>query len=98
MGIVDEFKKFGLVKVWWYEMVIVMFFDFKGFLRIFELLEFEELVVKIDYCFWVFDCIIEKYGLEKIKIVGDVYLCVGGIVLDDDVNDVSNVVYVVLEI
>lgn len=42
-------------------------------------MELEELVVEIDLCFWVFDEIIECYGLEKIKIIGDVYFLVGGI-------------------
>ena len=33
----------------------------------------------MDFCFRKFDQIITKYGLEKIKTIGDAYLCVGGI-------------------
>ena len=97
-GTADELKKFGSAKARRHEMVTVMFSDFKGFSRISELLEPEELVAKIDHCFRAFDRIIEKHGLEKIKTVGDAYLCVGGIASDDDVNDASNVVHAALEI
>lgn len=97
-GTADELKKFGSAKARRHEMVTVMFSDFKGFSRISELLEPEELVAKIDHCFRAFDRIIEKHSLEKIKTVGDAYLCVGGIASDDDINDASNVVHAALEI
>lgn len=97
-GTADELKKFGSAKARRHEMVTVMFSDFKGFSRISELLEPEELVAKIDHCFRAFDRIIEKHGLEKIKTVGDAYLCVGGIASDDDVNDAANVIHAALEI
>lgn len=97
-GTADELKKFGTAKARRHEMVTVMFSDFKGFSRISELLEPEELVAKIDHCFRAFDHIIEKHGLEKIKTVGDAYLCVGGIASDDDTNDAANVITAALEI
>lgn len=74
-----------------------MFFDFKGFSYILEGMELEDLVVEIDYCFCVFDEIMEKYGLEKIKIVGDVYFVVGGM-WDMDEDEVVCVILVVMEI
>lgn len=76
---------------------MVMFFDFKGFSYILEGMELEDLVVEIDYCFCVFDEIMEKYGLEKIKMVGDVYLAVGGM-WDMDEDEVVCVILVVMEI
>lgn len=97
-GTAEELKKFGSAKARRHEMVTVMFSDFKGFSRISELLEPEELVAKIDYCFRAFDRIIEKHGLEKIKTVGDAYLCVGGIASEDDVDDAANVIHAALEI
>lgn len=75
----EELKKYGFAKAKRHEMVTVMFSDFKGFSRISEQLEPEELVDEIDQCFRAFDEIIDKHGLEKIKTVGDAYLCVGGI-------------------
>jgi class 3 adenylate cyclase len=75
----EELKRYGAAKAKRHDMVTVMFSDFKGFTRISELLEPEELVAEIDQCFRAFDEIIDRHGLEKIKTVGDAYLCVGGI-------------------
>ena len=60
-------------------MVTVLFADFQGFTAISEKLEPEDLVAEIDLSFRAFDVIIEKYGLEKIKTIGDAYMCAGGI-------------------
>ena len=62
-----------------YESVTVMFTDFKDFTRISEMLTTEELVNEIDTCFAAFDDIMEKHGVEKIKTIGDAYMCVGGL-------------------
>jgi class 3 adenylate cyclase len=56
-----------------------MFTDFKDFTRISELLTPTELVKEIDLCFSAFDHIIQKHGVEKIKTIGDAYMCVGGL-------------------
>jgi len=42
-------------------------------------MEPEDLVKSIDYYFSHFDTIMDKYGLEKIKTVGDAYMCAGGL-------------------
>ena len=75
----EELKRFGAAKAKRHNLVTVMFSDFKGFTRISGMLEPEDLVAEIDKCFRAFDEIIERHGLEKIKTVGDAYLCVGGI-------------------
>ena len=74
----EELKKHGSAKAKRHEMVTVMFTDFKGFTRISEEMDPEELVAEIDLCFRAFDEIIDLHGLEKIKTIGDAYLCVGG--------------------
>ena len=56
-----------------------MFTDFKDFTQVSEKLSAEELVEKIHTYFSEFDRIIEKHGIEKIKIIGDSYMCVGGL-------------------
>lgn len=73
-----ELKEFGFAKAKRHELVTVMFSDFKGFSHISEGMDPEDLVAEIDHCFRAFDEIMEKYGLEKIKTVGDAYLAVGG--------------------
>lgn len=77
--IAEELKNNGTAKARRHNTVTVMFSDFKSFTKISERLDPEILVAEIDYCFRAFDQIIEKHGLEKIKTVGDAYLCVGGI-------------------
>lgn len=62
-----------------YESVSVMFTDFKGFTTIADKKHPRELVEELNACFMVFDSIIEKHGLEKIKTIGDAYMCAGGI-------------------
>jgi class 3 adenylate cyclase len=56
-----------------------LFTDFKNFTIASEKLTPEELVKEIDYCYQAFDSIIEKYGIEKIKTIGDSYMCAGGL-------------------
>ena len=43
----------------------------------------QELVAELNGCFIAFDDIIEKYKLEKIKTIGDSYMCAGGIPTPD---------------
>lgn len=62
-----------------YESVSVMFTDFKGFTTIADKKNPRDLVEELNACFMVFDNIIEKNGLEKIKTIGDSYMCAGGI-------------------
>lgn len=97
VGLADELKEFGFAKAKRHEMVTVMFSDFKGFSRISEQLEPEDLVAEIDYCFRAFDRIVGKYALEKIKTVGDAYLCVSGINSDEDVRDAEALIRAALE-
>lgn len=62
-----------------FEEVSVLFSDFKGFTSIADKLSPEELVEQLNICFRTFDNIIEKYELEKIKTIGDSYMCAGNI-------------------
>lgn len=84
----QELKEKGKVKGKKYDAVTVLFTDFKGFTSYSEKLSPEELVETVDFYFSKFDAIIEKYGLEKIKTIGDAYMAVGGI--HDDQDDHAN--------
>lgn len=77
--VVEELKKLGRVKARRYEEVSVMFTDFKSFTLISQELQAEELVELLDLYFSGFDRIILQHGLEKIKTIGDAYMCAGGI-------------------
>ncbi|CAN0588498.1 unnamed protein product, partial [Ectocarpus sp. 12 AP-2014] len=74
-----ELKASGKVKAKQYDSVTVLFTDFKGFTSYSEHLSPEALVETVDFYFSKFDTIIGKHGLEKIKTIGDAYMCVGGL-------------------
>ncbi len=75
----QELKQNGKVLAKKFESVTVLFTDFVGFTQYAENLTPEELVKNVDYYFSKFDLIIEKFGLEKIKTIGDSYMCAGGL-------------------
>ncbi len=74
-----ELKQNGKVLAKKFEAVTVLFTDFKGFTSYAENLTPEELVQSVDFYFTKFDEIFEKYGMEKIKTIGDSYMCCGGL-------------------
>ncbi len=75
----QELKDKGSVEAKRYESVSVLFTDFKGFTAYSEKLSPEDLVKSIDFYFSKFDEIMEKHGIEKIKTVGDAYMCACGL-------------------
>ena len=77
--VADELKKQGRTKARYFEDVGVLFADFVGFSKIAEVLSPQQLVSELDTCFQKFDEIIAKHGLEKIKTIGDAYMCAGGL-------------------
>ena len=62
-----------------YESATVLFTDFKGFTQISSGLLPYELIAELNSYFNEFDDIIGKHNLEKIKTIGDAYMCAGGI-------------------
>ncbi|MVN21210.1 adenylate/guanylate cyclase domain-containing protein [Mucilaginibacter arboris] len=74
-----ELKETGKTKAYSYEIATVMFADFVNFTLIGEKLSPEELVYAIGEYFEAFDNIIENNGIEKIKTVGDAYICAAGL-------------------
>ncbi len=75
----NELKANGSAKARFHEQVTVLFTDFKSFTSIAEKTDPESLVEELDYCFRGFDEIISKYNIEKIKTIGDAYLCAAGL-------------------
>jgi class 3 adenylate cyclase len=78
-AVADELKAKGHAEARLYEQATVLFTDFKGFTTIAEQLPAAELVQEIDTCFKAFDAVIERFGVEKIKTIGDAYMAVGGL-------------------
>ncbi len=77
--IAEELKTHGKIEARYHDIVSVMFIDFADFTRLSATMKPHELVQELHNCFSEFDSITEKHGLEKIKTIGDSYMCVGGI-------------------
>ena len=77
--VAHELKETGAATPRYYESVTVLFTDFVAFTQIAEGLSPQKLVAELNNCFLAFDTIIEKHNLEKIKTIGDSYMCAGGI-------------------
>jgi class 3 adenylate cyclase len=89
--IAAELKQFGKSYARKHEQVSILFTDIKGFSTISETLSAEELVNQLDECFRAFDHIVGKHGLEKIKTIGDAYICACGLPNPDPDNAVKTV-------
>lgn len=85
----EELKEKGSATPKHYDTVSVLFTDFKGFTNIAEKLTPHELVEELNHCFLEFDFIIDKFNLEKIKTIGDAYMCAGGIPVENITNPVD---------
>ncbi len=94
--IADELKEKGRADARNYEKVTILFTDFKGFTQISEKLSAKELVEEINICFKEFDTICKKYGVEKIKTIGDAYMAAGGLPVPSD-DSVKNTVLAGIE-
>ncbi|ALO15097.1 Adenylate cyclase [Salinivirga cyanobacteriivorans] len=74
-----------------HKSVTVMFADFKGFTKICKKHEPAEIVHTLDELFSIFDTIAEKHYLEKIKTIGDAYMCAGGMPMKNKSHHVNTV-------
>ncbi len=81
-----ELIRKGAVKPKLYRKVTVMFADFRGFTKICEKLPFKELVYELDNHFKKFDAIIDSFYIEKIKTIGDAYMCASGLPMRNNRN------------
>ena len=78
-SIAAELKETGHAEPVAFESTSVMFTDFVGFTRIAETMSAPRLVAQLDDAFSAFDAIIDRCGLEKLKTIGDAYMCAGGV-------------------
>jgi class 3 adenylate cyclase len=79
-----ELKQYGHSDTRRHEKVTVLFCDFQGFTNIAEQISPEELVAYLGTCFEAYDRIITEHNLEKIKTVGDCYICAGVLQVDEE--------------
>jgi adenylate cyclase len=78
-SVAEELQQNGVVEPMYFEDVTVVFADFVGFTLSTEELPADELVSALNEYFTAFDQIVGRYGLEKLKTIGDCYMYAGGI-------------------
>ncbi len=89
--IAEQLKNKGKVDAKKYRLASILFTDFAGFTKLSEQLEPEEIIKELSVYFGKFDEIIENHFIEKIKTIGDAYMCVGGLPLRNKSNPIDTV-------
>ncbi len=84
-----ELLETGEVSARAFKVVSVLFTDFVGFTKIADRTEPTELVRKLDVFFRKFDEIVFSNNLEKIKTIGDAYMCAGGVPVRNSTNPID---------
>jgi class 3 adenylate cyclase len=75
-----------------FNMATVLFADIHGFSKQVEGMNSSELMDELDEIFFEFEAIIARFKIEKIKTIGDTFMCAGGI----PVKNITNPVEVVM--
>ena len=89
--VANELRTKGMVSPKYFEDVTILFTDFVGFSQSTEKLAVEELVEMLHDYFTAFDQIVARYGLEKMKTIGDSYMCLSGLPARNPAHPVDTV-------
>ncbi len=77
--IATELREKGRVEAKYFADTTIVFADLVRFTRMFDDQSVDRMVRLLDQLFTDFDRIVRAYRLEKLKTVGDAYLCAGGL-------------------
>ena len=77
--VADELKENGRAAAHRFEHCTVLFSDFKGFTTFSSSMDSDTLVSELHHYFGLFDKLCDAHGVEKIKTIGDAYMCAAGI-------------------
>ncbi len=95
--IAEQLKEKGYAMPKHYRLVSIMFTDFAGFTKLSDQLSIHDLIKELSMYFEKFDSIAQKHYIEKIKTIGDSYMCAGGLPLRNHSNPID-IVLAALEI
>jgi class 3 adenylate cyclase len=84
--VAEELKTRGYATPHNYESATVVFTDFVNFTQLSTQLTPKQLIDELDACFLAFDEICDRHGLEKIKTIGDAYMCAGGLPIPNETH------------
>jgi class 3 adenylate cyclase len=77
--ITRELLEKGKVEAREFENVTILFTDFVGFTETSEKMMPQDLLGELNYIFQEFDQISSRYGIQKIKSIGDAYMAIGAL-------------------
>lgn len=83
-----ELKAKGSAPARNFDNVTILFTDFVNFTEASEMMSPQALIDELHTCFKAFDEIAIRYGIEKIKTIGDAYLAVAGLPASDTLHAV----------
>jgi PAS domain S-box-containing protein len=89
--IAEQLKVKGYATPKHYRTVSIMFTDFVNFSRLSEQISMRDLIKDLSMYFEKFDQIIKEHYLEKIKTIGDSYMCAGGLPIRNKSNPIDTV-------
>jgi adenylate cyclase len=72
-----------------FNMATVLFADIHGFSKLVEGMDSTAVMDELDEILYKFDSIVAKYKIEKIKTIGDTYMCAGGIPVKNITNPID---------
>lgn len=81
--IMRQLKSKGSVSPRQYKSTTILFLDFANFTNLTSELTPKELIERLDSYFKIFDDITDAHFIEKIKTIGDAYMCAGGLPLSN---------------
>ena len=79
-----------------FNMATVLFADIHGFSKLVEGMDSSAIMDELDEILFEFDAIVTRFKIEKIKTIGDTYMCAGGIPVKNITNPID-VVMVAME-
>jgi len=72
-----------------YKMVTVLYSDVKGFTKLAEKQDANALIDGLDNFFFELDEVVSRHSIEKIKSIGDTFMCAGGIPRKNRTNPIE---------
>jgi len=72
-----------------FNMATVLFADIHGFSKLVEGMDSSAVMDELDEILFEYDSIVERYKIEKIKTIGDTYMCAGGIPVKNITNPID---------
>lgn len=94
--VINDLKERGASEPRYFEDLSIMFTDFVGFTQMSERLSAPELISQLNVIFTRFDAIVDKHSSERIKTIGDAYMCVSGLT-HSETNSANNLVDIAFE-